>query len=507
MTKVAKNFHELRVLSPSPDTGKSLIQIADANFSQHFGLKRLGIHHVTLQPGFRTSYPHAESLEEEFVFVISGTPHAWINGFLYPLQPGWALGFPAGTGIAHSFINNSYSDVHLLVVGERTKKENLCSFPINSELKATSEIWWPDYPTQEFGPHNGLPGPIETATLRTDHPAFAIFAPGLERRKPFHYPGDNETFGYGVRLTDPLSLKALGIWFEELLPGRRSSFPHAHTHEEEFAFILEGHPTVWLNGNTESLAPGDGIAFVPNSGVAHCLINDTDQSVFYIGIGETQDFPEEKITYPMNPLRNKECLRKNWFWTDAPKFPFGSHNGNPKRGFQDHLKFRLCAESAGEEVLKIFETSPDYFLKVNGCPPTLKTATHEIVDGPKKTIEAYFKEFLIIEMNGEPIGVVDLHCNHPEQGITYLGLLLISEHLSGKGIGKKCFFLAEDYIRRSFGSKIIRLGVSDDNDVSGFWKSVGFIPNRKTYSWKGEAKTTNVVEYDKILDSKEIAPL
>ena len=72
-------------------------------FGRHFGLNKLGIHHERLLPGRRTSFPHAESAEEEFVFVIEGEPDVWIDGHLHRLGPGDAVGFPAGTGIAHSF--------------------------------------------------------------------------------------------------------------------------------------------------------------------------------------------------------------------------------------------------------------------------------------------------------------------------------------------------------------------------------------------------------------------
>ncbi len=36
-------------------------------FAKAMGLTRLGIHHELLPPGRRTSWPHAESAEEEFV--------------------------------------------------------------------------------------------------------------------------------------------------------------------------------------------------------------------------------------------------------------------------------------------------------------------------------------------------------------------------------------------------------------------------------------------------------
>jgi uncharacterized cupin superfamily protein len=75
-----------------------------APFGRAFGLTKMGIHHERLLPGRRTSFPHAESAEEEFVYVIEGEPDVWLDGHLHRLKPGDAVGFPAGTGIAHSFL-------------------------------------------------------------------------------------------------------------------------------------------------------------------------------------------------------------------------------------------------------------------------------------------------------------------------------------------------------------------------------------------------------------------
>ena len=79
----------------------------DASVGEKLGLTRIGIHHVRVPAGRRISYPHAESAEEEFVFVIEGRPDAWIDGELFPLQPGDSVAFPAGTGICHTFLNNT----------------------------------------------------------------------------------------------------------------------------------------------------------------------------------------------------------------------------------------------------------------------------------------------------------------------------------------------------------------------------------------------------------------
>jgi uncharacterized cupin superfamily protein len=127
-----------------------------ARFSRQFGLARLGIHHERLPPGRRTSYPHAERAEEEFVYVIEGTPDVWLDGRLHRLRPGDAVGFSAGTGITHSFLNNTDTEVRLLVIGETSKDENRIYYPRNPERKAQIHDWWDDVPQRPLGDHDGL---------------------------------------------------------------------------------------------------------------------------------------------------------------------------------------------------------------------------------------------------------------------------------------------------------------------------------------------------------------
>lgn len=127
-----------------------------APFGRHFGLTRIGIHHQRLLPGRRTSYPHAESAEEEFVYVIDGTPDVWLDGVLHRLAPGDAVGFPAGTGQCHTFINNTGDEVRLLVVGEAPKAENRIYYPMNPDRRPLREDWWDDVPDRPMGDHDGL---------------------------------------------------------------------------------------------------------------------------------------------------------------------------------------------------------------------------------------------------------------------------------------------------------------------------------------------------------------
>lgn len=130
----------------------------NAPFSEHFGLMRLGIGHDRLPPGRRVSWPHAEADEEEFVYVIEGHPDLWLNGQVRRLNPGDGVGFPSGTGIAHTFINNTDSDVRLLVVGEASRQRSRIDYPLHPERNIEiGARHWSDAPKQELGPHDGKP--------------------------------------------------------------------------------------------------------------------------------------------------------------------------------------------------------------------------------------------------------------------------------------------------------------------------------------------------------------
>ncbi len=141
-----------------------------------------------------------------------------------------------------------------------------------------------------------------------------------------HYPNSDELLGISSDFGRKLGLTKIGVGLDVLPPGRRSSWPHAHSHEEEFVYVVCGHPTVWLNGETHLLNPGDGVGFPAGTGIAHTFINDTDQDVICLVVGE-QHVPQDKCFYPMHPKRNEEI---SYLWKEAPKPPLGSHNGKPK---------------------------------------------------------------------------------------------------------------------------------------------------------------------------------
>jgi uncharacterized cupin superfamily protein len=291
--------------------------------------KNLSVKVQILKPGECSSLPHAESLEEEFFYVLQGTPLVWLDGYTYQLGPGHCVGFPSGEGLCHNVINESSGDVFLLVIGEKTKKENRCVFPLHpDELKNNPSFNWTSWPQRKLGPHPGTAGSGVEALDASKHQRI-VFAPKRERQKPFSYTGSTETFGRGSRISDALDLNVLGFWHELLDPTKRSSWPHCHSEDEEFCYILNGHPQVWMNGYVKTLQPGDLVYFEPGTSLSHTLINPSPDVVEYLAWGLSFDLtPDDAVYYPLHPERNNECENNGNLWTEYKKpDDFGGHQG------------------------------------------------------------------------------------------------------------------------------------------------------------------------------------
>jgi uncharacterized cupin superfamily protein len=323
-----RHFREI-AQACSPDLARDSIVFDDADFGRALGFARLGLHHIRLAPGARSSLPHAESTEEEFVYVLSGHPDLWMHGQLFTAAPGDAVAFLPGTGLAHTAINNSPLPVELFVVGERTRQDNRFYYPLHPERRTEFEsTWWRDPPSPfALGPHLGLPGPRAKERLR-ERPSFLKNIDELERHGSFHYTGSEETFSEGIALSHKLGLRRLGVWHEILKPGKRTSWPHAHSKEEEFVYVISGEVELWVQGEIQNIKAGQGAAFLPGTGLAHTAINRASQPCELFVCGESQ-IEDDKIFYPLHPERNEECRQNGSLWEDHPQLPLGSASAEP----------------------------------------------------------------------------------------------------------------------------------------------------------------------------------
>lgn len=98
--------------------------------SDHFGLRNFGVNLTTLAPGSVSSLLHHHSLQDEFIYVVSGTPTLALDGQHHPLQPGDCCGFKAGSGVAHQLLNLSDGPAVYLEIGDRTANDYV-TYPVD----------------------------------------------------------------------------------------------------------------------------------------------------------------------------------------------------------------------------------------------------------------------------------------------------------------------------------------------------------------------------------------
>jgi uncharacterized cupin superfamily protein len=124
---------------PSPFDAEKLTLYRD--LGRAAGAKTIGCGYERLLPGRRSSFTHAHSEEEEMVFVVAGTCHARLlepgaDPREVPLRAGHLVSFPAGTGIAHTFVNHGPDECTLFVIGERKPETDRWAYPEDPEYEA-----------------------------------------------------------------------------------------------------------------------------------------------------------------------------------------------------------------------------------------------------------------------------------------------------------------------------------------------------------------------------------
>ncbi len=85
-----------------------------------FGLKNFGISLTRLAPGAVSALRHAHSTQDEFIYILEGTPVLLSDAGETPLAPGMCAGFRAGSGDAHQLANRGDAEVLYLEVGDRS---------------------------------------------------------------------------------------------------------------------------------------------------------------------------------------------------------------------------------------------------------------------------------------------------------------------------------------------------------------------------------------------------
>ncbi|HEY4133783.1 MAG TPA: cupin domain-containing protein [Alphaproteobacteria bacterium] len=85
-----------------------------------FGLTNFGVNVTRILPGGESALRHTHSKQDEFVYILEGTPTLITDAGETLLAPGMCAGFKAGTGNGHHLVNRGAQDVVYLEVGDRS---------------------------------------------------------------------------------------------------------------------------------------------------------------------------------------------------------------------------------------------------------------------------------------------------------------------------------------------------------------------------------------------------
>ena len=116
-------------------------------------LTKFGVNLVTLSPGGQSALRHWHTLEDEFVYVLSGEVVLVTDGGEQRLTPGMCAGYPAGSRDAHHFVNRSSAPATYLEIGNRIDGDN-AFYP-------DDDLMWCDDGNGPYGAHKdgrGYPG-------------------------------------------------------------------------------------------------------------------------------------------------------------------------------------------------------------------------------------------------------------------------------------------------------------------------------------------------------------
>jgi uncharacterized cupin superfamily protein len=100
-----------------------------------FGLTNFGVNLTRLAPHASSALRHAHTRQDEFIYVLEGSPTLHTDEGTTQLSAGMCAGFKAGTGNAHRLINETDAEVVFLEIGDRTAGDEV-TYP-DDDLKAT----------------------------------------------------------------------------------------------------------------------------------------------------------------------------------------------------------------------------------------------------------------------------------------------------------------------------------------------------------------------------------
>ena len=130
--KIARRASEVepRTGSPYPPELAAAVEgRAKAALGNLFGLDQFGVNLTSLAPGAASALRHWHAAEDEFIYVLEGTPALVTDAGEEVLEPGDCAGFKASEPNGHCLVNRTGTVVRYLEIGTRRPDIDACDYP------------------------------------------------------------------------------------------------------------------------------------------------------------------------------------------------------------------------------------------------------------------------------------------------------------------------------------------------------------------------------------------
>ena len=250
------------------------------------GLTQYGVCLETLPPGSASSVRHWHDREDEFLYVIEGTPTLVEDTGERLLRPGDACAWPAGRTNGHCLQNRSDRDVRFLIAGWRDPHD-VCTYSgLDRRFVKSPErdgyTRRDGTPIEEGTPVAGVSDPPP------DAPSGYVDASQAPRKTGSIYPPPYDAQMQGrssIRLGQAGGLTQFGANIVILAPRAVSSLRHWHHHEDEFVMVTQGEVTLEQDAGPTTMHPFDCAAFPAGVADGHRFVNHTDTEARFLVLG------------------------------------------------------------------------------------------------------------------------------------------------------------------------------------------------------------------------------
>jgi len=121
------------------------------------------------------------------------------------------------------------------------------------------------------------------------------------------------------RLGEHAGLTNFGVNLTRIVPGGQSSHRHAHSHQDEFIYVLQGEVVLETDAGAENLSAGMCAGFPAGTGNAHRFVNRSGADVLLLVVGDRT--AGDEVAYPDIDMQGRMVA--------VGKYVFAHKDGTP----------------------------------------------------------------------------------------------------------------------------------------------------------------------------------